>query len=160
MPERRLKSTSGLTLIEITIAVAIFFVAVAMSAQAIMGMFVSAAVQKDRVAAVQSCRVVLNAVREKKDFYRGANAADLVNWANFFTWINNQNTAKWATYLTETDGTAALKNHQVTVEFRNVTTGAVAVANDNPLDVHVICTWTDTKNRTMSTRLVSRITDR
>lgn len=159
-PVRRLNARSGVTLIEVLLAAAIFSFVIAVSAQSMVSLVVGTRLQKDRVTAMHSCRVVLNAIREKKGEYRGANESDMVNWTNFFSWISTQNTAKWATYLTETDGSAALSNHTVSVELRKSDTGAVAVAGDNPLEVHVIASWKDVKGRTTSTRLVSRISDR
>lgn len=160
MPGKRLSNKSGVTLIEVTLAVAIFAVVIAVSAQSIISNFVAVQVQKDRITAANSCRVVLNAIREKKGEFRGADAWAMVNWSNFFSWINTQNTAKWSTYLTEVDGSAALKSHTVTVSLLNPTTGAAAVTTDNPIEVHVVASWVDSKNRTMSVRMISRITDR
>jgi len=153
-------SQRGITLIEVLIAVAIFSFVIAASAQSMISIMVGTQIQKDRVTATHSCRVVLNAIREKKGEFRGPNETDMVNWTNFFAWITTQNTAKWATYLTETDGSAALTSHSVTVELRNAATGAVANAGDDPLEVHVMASWTDVKKRTDSVRLISRISDR
>lgn len=159
MPRRKLSGTSGVTLIEVTVAVAIFAVVIAVSAQTIISTYVGISVQKDRVAAMNSCRTILNACREKRGEYRAAEENSMVNWTNYFTWINTQNTANWSTYLTEVDGTAALKSHTMNVQLRNMTGGAATTA-DNPIEVHVVATWRDAKNRTMTARLVSRMSDR
>ncbi len=159
MQKRRLIGTSGVTLIEVTLAVAIFSVVIAASAQSIMSLYVAMDVQQDRVAATHSCRTVLNVIREKRGEFRGANETDMVNWTNLFSWINTQNTAGWATYLTEQDGSAALAEHSINVTALNVN-GAPAVAGDNPVEFHAVATWTDGKGRTTSTRIVTRMTDR
>lgn len=152
MAVRRLSRQSGVTLIEVTVAVAIFAVVIAISAQAIMSFYVAMDVQEDRVAAAHSCRVVLNALREKRGEFRGANETDMVNWTNFNSWINTQNTAGWSDYLVQQDGAPALANHSVNV---------VEVAVDSgPREYHVIATWNDAKGHTMSTRLVTRMNDR
>lgn len=159
MSIRRLKRNSGVTLIEVTLAVAIFAVVIAVSAQSIMSLYVAMDVQQDRVSATHSCRTVLNAIREKRGEFRGANETDFVNWTNLFSWINTQNNTGWATYLTETDGSAALASHTMRVNLYS-TSGATAVAGDNPVEVHVIASWRDGKGRLSSTRVVTRMTDR
>ena len=59
-------SQRGITLIEVLIAVAIFSFVIAASAQSMISIMVGTQIQKDRVTATHSCRVVLNAIREKK----------------------------------------------------------------------------------------------
>lgn len=159
MRKGRLTRTSGMTLIEVTLAVAIFSVVIAASAQSIMSLYVAMDVQQDRVAAVHSCRTVMNVVREKRGEFRGGEETDFVNWTNMFSWINTQNSAGWASYLLEQDGSVKLPNHTVRVQLLNVN-GGTAVAGDNPLEVHVIASWKDGKGRTSTTRLVTRMTDR
>lgn len=164
MQARHLTRRSGVTLIEVTMAVAIFAVVIALSAQSILSFYVALKVQEDRVVAVHSARTIMNALREKREEYRGANESDMVNWTNYFSWITTENTAKWTTYTAQQTGGAALKNQNVTVTMYKVnadnSTGGAAAAGDNPLEVHVVVTWTDGKGRTMTSRLVTRMTDR
>lgn len=159
MQTSRMNRRSGVTLIEVTLAVAIFSVVIAVSAQSIMSLYVAMDVQQDRVSATHSCRTVLNVIREKRGEFRGGNETDFVNWTNFFSWINTQNSAGWAAYLNEQDGSAALPDHSINVAAYNINGGG-AVPGDNPVELHVIASWRDGKGRMSSTRLVTRMTDR
>lgn len=159
MQGKTLSRKSGVTLIEVTLAVAIFAVVIALSAQSILSFYVAIDIQEERVAAIHSARTVISAIREKREEFRGANETDMVNWTNFFNWINTQNTSGWSSYLTQQDGSAALQNHAINIELYNVNGGAAAVG-DNPIEVHVVASWTDGKGRTLNSRVVSRMTDR
>ena len=54
MPKRILRSDSGVTLMEVTLAVALFAVAIAMSAQALISFYAAIDVQEQRVEAMQA----------------------------------------------------------------------------------------------------------
>lgn len=155
---RKIARKRGVTLIEVTLAVAIFAVVIAVSAQSILSFYVALDMQEDRVVATHASRAVLNAVREKRGEFRGAADNALVDWNQFFTWVSQQNTANWTTF-TQTTGYAALKNQAVTVRLLN-SAGANAVATDNPFRVLVTTRWQDAKGRTLRADLMTVISDR
>jgi len=154
-----MKNTSGLTLIEVTLAVGIFAVVIAASAQAILSFYVANDIQQDRIAAGHACRALMGHVRDMRGEFRGANEADLVDWQAYINWVDTQNSTSWQSYTVGKTGTKHLKNLTLQVELYNMN-GAAATAADNPIEVHTVAQWTDAKGRQLNSRVVSRITDR
>lgn len=155
---RALARKAGVTLIEVTMAVAIFAVVIAVSAQAILSFYVAIDMQEDRVVATHASRAVLNVIREKRGEFRGTADNALVDWAQFFAWVTAQNTANWATF-SQSSGYVALRNQAITVKLLN-SNGGPAVVTDSPLQVMVTTRWLDGKGRTLRADLITRIADR
>ena len=156
--KRALARKRGVTLIEVTMAVAIFAVVIAVSAQSILSFYVAIDMQEDRIVATHAARAVLNGIREKRGEFRGSVDNALVDWTQFAAWVTAQNTANWTTF-SQSSGYGALNSQAVRVTLLNVN-GAPAVAADNPKQVHVTTTWLDAKGRTLRSTIVTRMTDR
>ncbi len=157
MTTKVLKRTSGVTLMEVTLAVAIFAVAIAMSAQALISFYAAIDVQKQRVEAVQSARSILATVRQKRQDFQLDN--DVYNWNGFLNWFSTKEQEGWLEYLRNDPGNNYLPNHEITVTVLN-TDGEAAEAGDDPIEVHVRSEWTDLRGRTASAEIVGMFSER
>jgi type II secretory pathway pseudopilin PulG len=138
-------SSEGVTLLELTLAVAIFVIAVGASAQALISFYVTMDMQNQRVVAVNHCRGVLSNMRNLRDAF-----------PNSATTPSNFQSAVLAAYpaAVETDGPAALSSSKVTVSYEDTNLTA------NPLVPTVMVHWHDLRGRTCTVTLSSAISDR
>lgn len=148
---------SGVTLMEIMVAMAIFSVVIGVTATALTSFYVTMDLQEQRIEAVQSCRAVLGAIREKRHQYK--QPEDLFDWTAFLGWINQQNTAGWPEFLKQGGSHEELRDHSLAVTPLNLE-GNPANPNDAPIEFHVTASWKDRKGRAMQAQVVSVLTDR
>jgi prepilin-type N-terminal cleavage/methylation domain-containing protein len=157
MPGKRLSTQSGMTLVEVTFAVAVFAIAIAMSATALAAFYAATDVQEQRISAMQANRAVIAAVRQKRLDFQGGN--DTYDWAGFINWINQQQTAGWTEFKKVNTASGALPNHRITVQLRALD-GDPAVAGDDPIQIHVRSAWSDLRGREAQAELVAAISER
>ena len=138
-------SSEGVSLLELTLAVAIFVIAVGAAAQALVSFYVTMDMQNQRVVAINHCRSALSNMRNLRDTF-----------PNSATAPNNFQNAVLAAYPAgvETDGPAALSNSKVTVSYEDTNLTA------NPLVPTVRVEWLDLRGRTCALSLSSAISDR
>jgi type II secretory pathway pseudopilin PulG len=143
--KRRLSSDAGVTLFEVTLAVAIFFVTVGVAAQSLVSFYAHMDMQNQRVIAVNHCQSVLSAMRNLRD--ASPNSAE--NPSHF-------QEAILAAYPsgTEKDGPGALKGAKVKVTYDDPR------ATVNPLTPTVTLWWQDLRGHPCTVALSSAITDR
>ncbi len=156
MKRRLLLENRGMALMEMMLAVGIFAVVVGVTATSLSSFYINMDSQQQRMVAVQSCRSVLGAIREKRAEFVDQN--DLMDRAGFLAWIAEKQTAAWSEYLT-TPANGGLPNHQLTVDCRN-TAGNPVSAADTPIEVYVTATWKDRAGRPMRIQLSTVIADR
>jgi prepilin-type N-terminal cleavage/methylation domain-containing protein len=145
--------TSGLTLMEVMMASAIFAVVIGITASSLTSFYVSMDIQHQRIEAVNSCRAVMGVLREKRDeFYDSS--TDKLNWTNFGTWITTNNTAGWTDYLANNANNAGLKSQTLQVQLVNIAGNPATLGTDNPIEVHVITSWTDRQGHALQTQVV------
>lgn len=156
MSYERRRCERGITLVEVLMAVAIFAVVVGVTASSLVSFYVTMDVQEQRIEAVQSCRAVLGALREQRAKYTLPN--DGYDWAAFHTWIQTQENSHWQNFLRTGRDHEELREHNITVQCLSMA-GGPAGPNDNPIEVHVISTWRDRKNRPMQAQVVSVLTN-
>lgn len=154
MVRGRLKSEQGMTLVEVTLAVAIFATVIALTAQSLVNSYVGVDLQKQRIEAANSCRAVLSYLRER----RTDMGADFPK--SFLAHIREKQEAGWAEFLKDeaTHG-VDLDGHTITVLTSSLT-GEEATDADNPLRVLVRSTWFDRRGRLMRAEVVTCLTDR
>lgn len=157
MGARKLGARSGVTLMEVTLAVAIFAVAIAMSAQALISFYAALDVQEQRVEAMQAARSVLAEVRQVRRDFQGEN--DAFDWNGLLNWFSENEEAGWEEFLRDEPGMNYLPNHEITVTVRNMD-GDVAQPGDNPIEVTVQSSWTDLRGRPASVNVVSVFSER
>ncbi len=157
MPARMKKSNSGVTLMEVTLAVALFAVVIAMSAQALISFYAAIDVQEQRVEAMQAARAVLAHVRQKRADFEEED--DVYNWSGLLSWFNTKEEAGWTEFLRNTSGTNYLPDHDIDVTVLNMD-GDAANAGDNPLEVHVTSSWSDLRGRTISVEVVGVLSEK
>ena len=156
MSRQRLGSTSGVTLIEVTLAIAIFAVVISVSAQSLMGFYAAIDIQEQRVEAIQSARSVLSDIRLKRaDFVL---PEDGYNWEGLLAWINTQNEDGWSAYLRD-EGANVLPGHTLNVAVTDLD-GNPAEANDNPLQLQVTTSWLDLRGRRTSSTVATIVSER
>jgi len=138
-------SNEGVTLLELTLAVAIFVIAVGAAAQTLISFYVTMDMQNQRVVAINLCKSVFSDMRNLRD----ASPNSQTNPANF------QN-ALLTAYPpgTEKNGPAGLSNSKVIVNYESTN------ASSNPLVPTVTVQWRDLRNRTCAVSLSSAMTDR
>lgn len=136
MQSSRRKTTAGFTLLELTIAMAVFMMILGATAQSLVSYYVAMDVQQQRHAAVQIACGVLNNMRAVRD----------ANPTSFPTVI----TDRWP------DGalvapTATLPAETVQVNYVD--------PNANPLEVTVIVGWNDLRGRPLTQSVTTVLTD-
>lgn len=150
---QRLRAQEGMTLMEVTMAVAIFAAVIAMTATALVDFYVGVDLQKQRIEAASSCRAVLSYLRERRpemneDFP-----------ATFLDHINLKQEEGWTEFLKHDAGDGiTLDGHTITVVVRNMD-GAEATDADNPIRIIVQSTWLDRAGRPMRAELATALTD-
>jgi len=156
MARKQLAKNAGLSLIEVTLAVAVFAIAIGFTAQALMTSYAALDIQDQRIAGIQSSRSAMNELRERRAIFR--QGMDGFDMAGFLTWIDQQNQANWA-ILELGDEVQHLRNRTVTVEVTNPD-GSPADQNSDLLQIQVVTTWTDRMGRPIEARLASMLAER
>ena len=153
MVKRRLRAEQGMTLIEVTIAVAIFAAVIAATASSIADFYVGVDLQKQRIEAANSCRGVLSYLREQ----RANTSSDFP--AALLAIIADKQEDGWAEFLKS--GAAqglGLDSHTITVTCTSLD-GAAVSDDDNPIRVIVRSTWNDRKGRQLKAEVATCFTD-
>ena len=141
----------GVTLIEITLAVAIFAGVIGVTAQSLMSFYVSIDMQEQRMEGVAACRSVMDSLREKRVQFKNDFPQGLL------TWIETNNDDSWEDYLADNSEHVQLAEQTLEVDCYNEA-GDIAGDGDNPIVVHVTTNWLDRKGRPLSATVVSMLT--
>lgn len=149
---QKFKDERGVTLIEITLAVAIFAGVIGVTAQSLMSFYVAIDMQEQRMEAVSTCRSVMDSLREKRVQFTDTFPQGLL------TWIDSQNGKAWAEFLADNSKHVELADETIQVTCYNEA-GDIADGNDNPIVVHVTTNWQDRKGRALSATVVSMLTN-
>ena len=152
MPKPGLKTTAGFTLLEVTLAVAIFAAVIGVTAQSLMSFYATMDMQEQRVEAINTGRSVMSAVRDKRYEVSGDFPGGLI------TWLNENNSSHWAEFATATPETGGLKDFVINVTCKDMA-GGDAGDGDNPVQIVVNATWSDLKGRSIAVSLGSVITN-
>ncbi len=130
-------ATAGMTLLEVTFAMASLAIVMAGAAQGLVTYHEHMELQRQRTTAMENCRTIVSQMRTIRD-------ANINDFPNALLVVFPDETA--------VAGFTALTNQQVTVDYTDP--GA------NPLEVNVICTWSDLRGRPINFNMTSLITDR
>ena len=149
---RLLRDNRGVSLMEVTLAVAIFAGVIGVTAQSLASFYVSIDLQEQRMEAALSCRTVIDAIRERRVQYKDDFPGDLLGW------IEAGNEADWAEFLANNSEHVELDEQSIEVACYNTNGDAAGVA-DNPIMVDVTTTWKDRKGRDMSASIMTMLTD-
>lgn len=134
-----LKATAGLTLLEVTFAMASLAIVLAGAAQGLVTYHEHMDLQRQRTTALESCRTVISQMRTIRD----ANV-NIVDFPDAITAVFPDNQA--------VAGVNALTNQQLMVNYTNVAA--------NPLEVTLTCTWDDLRGRQVNFTMTTLMTDR
>lgn len=135
---------SGVTLLEITFAVAIFAVAVAVAAQSLISFYANMDLQNQRIVATNHCRAIFSDMRN----IRAANPNTPTNPNNF----QNNVLAAYPNGSVSA-GPTQLTGAQVTVTYENPSQLA------NPLIPTVRIDWQDLRGHPVNITMSTAITD-
>jgi len=135
---------SGVTLLEITFAVAIFAVAVAVAAQSLISFYANMDLQNQRIVATNHCRAIFSDMRN----IRSANPNSPSNPNNFQT-----NILAAYPHDSVSAGPTQLTGSQVIVTYENPSQLA------NPLIPTVEIQWQDLRGHTAVITMTTAITD-
>jgi len=139
------RETRGVTLLEITIAVAIFAVAIGVAAQVLISFYATMDLQHQRVIAAEHCRGVFSQIRNIRD--ASPNTSD------------DPSAFQEAVMAQFPDGEQStgpydLRDATVEVVYESTDTSA------NPLVPTVTVNWVDLRGRPVSLGITTAITDR
>ena len=169
----RCNTLSGFTLLEITVAMAIFTVTIVTAAQGAAYAFGLVNLQNQRVTANNDCRAVLAALRqvavEQPDTTacpEGANKFPcvLMHWRNWFPKSATEVAAMNAAYRMPFVGMYTLRNETITVDLTSKTgqpavNGTDASSSTNPVCVTVTVRWTGPRGITYTEVVSTAITN-
>jgi prepilin-type N-terminal cleavage/methylation domain-containing protein len=134
---RRLKDTQGVTLLELTIAMAVFTVVLGATAQALVSYYVALDTQNQRHTAVRNCTGIVSNMRDVRD-----SNPDNFPGAIVALWPNGA----------EVEGAGSLSQESITVDYVN------PIAN--PLEITIRSQWVDLRGRPVSLSVSTLMTDR
>ena len=134
---RRLKEKQGVTLLELTIAMAIFTVVLGATAQALVSYYVALDTQNQRHTAVRNCTGIVSNMRDVRD----ANP-DGFPGAVVALWPDGS----------EVEGAGSLPQESITVDYVN--------PNANPLEITIRSQWVDLRGRPVTLNVSTMLTDR
>ncbi len=148
--KRPRKGRTGFSLLELMMAFTIFVVVLGAVAQALITYYGAMAVQRERMTATQHCSIVLNQMRQVRESAAG-DFPDVIldTWPDGSS-VDLDGLLAWEASLPVQQQTQ-LRQEQILVRYTN--TGA------NPLEVGVIATWRDARNRPISLRMTTLLTD-
>jgi prepilin-type N-terminal cleavage/methylation domain-containing protein len=136
----------GFTLLELTLAVALFTIVMGVTAQSLVSFYATMDMQNQRIVALHHCRTLLSQMR----VFRDANPNTPTLPTNFVT----QALAQFPPGQDRT-GPVQLKNAVARFSYESTNP-----ATANPLVATVTVTWRDLRNRPMTASLTSALTDR
>lgn len=128
---------SGFTLLEITLALAVFTIIMGATAQALISYYVVLDMQNQRTAATEACRGLLSDMRDFRDANPGS--------------FPDSVTAQWPDGAT-VPNTGLRAGQTLRVDYVN--------PQANPLEVRVTAQWTDIQGHPVSVSLSTILTDR
>jgi len=135
MLKTRGKETSGFTLLELTIAMAVFAILMAGTAQALISFYAAMHLQEQRHAAAEAAQSVLSDMRVVRDANPGNFPAAIV--------------AQWPDGEDVTP-VASLPGETITVDYADTT--------NNPLTISVRVQWNDLRGRVVSESVSTMLT--
>ena len=137
MDKQGRRDNAGLTLLELTIAVAIFVIILGTAAQALISFHFAQDMQQQRGAAAHNMRSVLSSMRNARDANPDSfPEAITTQWPDGVTLANEGTELGEAIMVAYTDATA------------------------NPLEVTITSSWSDMRGRAMSLSLSTVLTNR
>lgn len=136
MRRRRWSHCEGLTLLELTIAIALFAIVMGATAQALVTYYVHLHTQQQRSAAMAQCTSIISRMREFRDNSPGQFPASVVQ-----EWPDG----------TEIAADEILPSGVIEIDYRDTTA--------NPLEVVVTCRWQDLRNRPVRVTMATVLTD-
>ena len=170
----RSNTTSGFTLMEVMVALAIFVIVMAATAQGLVSSFSAIRIQEERTSAMNACRSVLSTMRQIAIFQPTSDMCPegtilfpcaLMNWVqNFPASIEDIDTDPAAMEIY--GGFFSLPEQEFVLELRDangvpaVMNAGVIGLNTNPLYVRVSTTWRGFTGHTLQFELNSIITNR
>jgi len=134
---RRLKAKQGVTLLELTIAMAVFTVVLGATAQSLISYYVALDTQNQRHTAVRNCTGIVSNMRDVRD----ANPDDFPD-AIVALWPDDA----------EVEGAGSLPQEVITIDYVN--------PNANPLEFTVRSRWVDLRGRPVTLAVSTMLTDR
>ncbi|MDZ4860880.1 MAG: prepilin-type N-terminal cleavage/methylation domain-containing protein [Candidatus Hydrogenedentes bacterium] len=136
MRKRAKENTSGFTLVELVVAMAMFTVVLGATAQALVSYYAALDLQNQRHSALRNCTAVISQMRDARD--AGGDdfpAAITAGWPN----------------AAEIAGAGTLPQETITVSYVDT--------NANPLEVRVQSTWRDLQDREISLSISTMLTN-
>jgi len=149
---RILHDQRGVTLMEVTLAVAIFAGVIGVTAQSLMSFYVSIDMQEQRIEAVATCRSVMDSLREKRYEFKDTFPEDLI------AWVEENNESDWEAFLADNSEHVELAGQSIEVACFDLE-GNEPGPDDNPIMVQVTTEWLDRKGRPLSATVLSVLTD-
>ncbi len=150
------RAQAGMTLLEITIAVAIFAVVVGITAQSLVSYYMTIDMHEQQIEATQAARAVAATVREKREEF-----SEDPDWPNdLMAWVQDQEDAGWPGHVREAaDGEYdQLYGHAINVTLTDGD-GNNAVTGTNPVHVMITSRWTSRAGHEMFVPIATVVTN-
>lgn len=135
------QADEGLTLVEVTLAVAIFAIVIALASQALMSFYVGLDIQEQRVEAMRVCKDLMGAVRTARRDHAAGDFDALT------AWVEAKNEEMWAEFYRYSQDHEELKDQAISVEC--------ALTGGGLLEVRAACGWTDRAGRRQELQLTT-----
>ena len=145
MASKRPSSQEGVTLLELTIAMAIFAVTIGVTAQSLISFYATMDLQHQRNVAVQHCRALLSDMRSVRDAHPNTNDEPTAFQTNMLEQFPDG---------MEMTGPSELSDSIAIIAYENSDTAA------NPLIPTVTVQWQDLSGREVSASISTAVTDR
>ncbi len=142
---RRRADSQGFTLLELTLAVAIFAVTIGVAARSLVGFYATMDMQRQRLIAVNHCRAVFSDMRSVGAANPNTSSAPTAFQSAILGMYPHE---------TELSGPYELGTSTVMVEYASPQPTA------NPLEPTLTVSWNDIRGRALSVRLSTMLTDR
>jgi len=143
----QVRAKQGFTLLELTLALAIFVIILGATAQVLVSYYVALDAQRERTANTQNMAALISSMRQVRD--------------------QNPDTFPQAIFTQWPDGTVVpgasnsrVMREQITIKYYDVTTNAPATNATNPLLVVLRSTFLDKRNRRLNNVLTTVLTNR
>lgn len=155
------RGRGGFTLIELTVAVAIFALVLAGVAQALVSYRAAMLVQRDRVQAAQHCASILSQMRAVRSNTANDPLGAVVAAFPDGSVVFPNNAVVDVDLIVPRDEVGGTGNARYILPNEQITLNYIGnnPQTDNPLEVELICTWTDSVGRPVRFSMSTFITD-
>lgn len=148
----KMKQRQGFTILELSLAIAVFMIVIGATAQALVSFYVAIDMQHQRQAAVRACTGVLSDMRALRD-------ANPTNFPDAITGVFGDNMEILPNQSIQLDADSVVMPNDGTLR-NQVVRITYADADANPLQPQVEVTWDNIRGQPMRVSVATILSDR